>query len=416
MTFLSTIKERFPALFFLLQHLVLLSVFTYTLLTLKDISFVSELLCQWDCHWYMEIKEDGFFYSPDSQNTTGFFPFFPYLWKMTTLNVTGVSIANAFIFGIGFFFLIREFKPEESSLKLFLSVPCILFFIVPYPEALFFLFSGLMLVGIRKRDRYLAALSVFLAVFTRPVGLILAPAFLVMIIFLADKRNYFPVIREFLLYAFVAAGATLLMFYIHFLQTGVWFAYFKTHEHWGHFFRLPQFPLTSSGDIYVRLVDGMAMMIGGFSVIYLVYLLIQKLRGKIEILNRSFLLSLLTVSGVFIILLFFQGGDIRSLGRFVFCSAFYFILVLQTENKRLSFLWISILIATILTFWIMFGMYNQQETIVYCLIFTAYLSIGLFGAFYESPWKLRWVQLFYTLSLLAQSFLVSEYLSGKWIG
>lgn len=115
---------------------------------------VFELLCQWDCGWYLSIIQNGYDVQPHGHDAGdaanwAFFPLFPLLSRLiSTLFGIGFIGSALFLSSIVFFggcvFLFKYCKmffDEDTSKFIILAIsfsPLNLYFSIPYTEALYF--------------------------------------------------------------------------------------------------------------------------------------------------------------------------------------------------------------------------------------------------------------------------------------
>src|SRR5258705_3261931 len=109
-------KKYYPIMLHVIFLLILLAAFNISgrvKFQLTEKSFL-----HFDASWYNDIKENGYVYKADAQSNSGFYPAFPFLWKVTQLPPAGISIFNAIIFLFSFFLLARafDFSTRESLL------------------------------------------------------------------------------------------------------------------------------------------------------------------------------------------------------------------------------------------------------------------------------------------------------------
>src|SRR5690606_31502392 len=99
----------------------------------------------WDAEHYHWIRNKGY-----EGFRVAFFPLFPFIWKLIPIGAIGVSVLNGCVFLVSFYFLIRQLGSSWKEVIVYLSIPGCIFFFLPYSEALFFLCSTLILIGLRK--------------------------------------------------------------------------------------------------------------------------------------------------------------------------------------------------------------------------------------------------------------------------
>jgi hypothetical protein len=371
---------------------------------------------QWDANWYSTIKDQGYTYIEGSQNSTGFFPGFPFFWKLSGVDILGMCVINFLLFLSSFLLLAHVFNPKERTQYLFLSIPCLFFFIVPYSESLFFLFTTLLLIGLKKNNWWLTMVSFALATFTRSAATIFIPALVASVFFIATKENWKKTLKEFLLYIFACITITFLVIYIQYLQTDVWFAAAKTHKHWEHELRMPKLPFHSWGATIIARLDGTAMFVGLTALVILLGLFISKLKNTYTEKEKSYLFSLLYLAGITFSMLLFQGGDMHSLNRYIFATPFYFIFLLEFEKRKFSYREVTITFLLLTLFWLLFGSYKHILTFIYCTLISL-LFVLCMVIYTSSEKKSRWAFIIvYIVSTILQAYFFAHFLNGMWIG
>jgi len=141
-----------------------------------------------DALWFLRIATTG--YVP-GDGSAAFFPLFPLVARVVSFLAGGrpllaaIAVSNASFFGsllVLYDLTVREFSaPVARRTILYLAIfPTAFFFFAPYSESLFLLLS---LVAFREArgDRWAtAAIAGALAALTRSIGIVLAPALIVM--------------------------------------------------------------------------------------------------------------------------------------------------------------------------------------------------------------------------------------------
>ncbi len=139
---------------------------------------------RWDALWYTSIAAKGYW----TDQAFAFFPLYPLLIKAVTLVIgphwllAAMIIANlgALVAFIGIALLAaQELGTADAGWRaviLLASYPLAFFLAAPYTEPLFLGWAALSLFTMRRGAWRWAALWTFLAVLTRPTGVILLPA------------------------------------------------------------------------------------------------------------------------------------------------------------------------------------------------------------------------------------------------
>jgi hypothetical protein len=389
-----------------------------------DLIYNSNLFIKWDAGWYESIKNNGYIYNHNAQNNTGFYPFFPYLWRLTNLSAFGISIFNFFVFCTSFFILDHTFKFNRMERLLMLSIPSVLFFFVPYSESLFFLFSVFIISGVKNNNFWLTSFGFFLCCLIRPTYIIFIP--ILSILFLITNKNENK--KKYLYWIIFCLLSFGIVTVFQWIKTGIWFAHSTSQiKHWNHSFHFTHFPITSWGGPKILWLDASALWIGLISTFYCIKFILFKPtivnKNKDEIISYSYLCI------VTMIVLLMNGyndkgqSTILSLNRYFFSSAFFFVFLhyFLTE-KKIKIVHVILLTSSLLFIWFFFGAYgtidyySKIKTILY---FTA-LTIWLIGFIIvtKNSWFLQkkiWL-LFYLLNTFLQAWLFCRFLSGTWVG
>jgi hypothetical protein len=378
---------------------------------IKEIQFL-----QWDANWYLSIKENGYVFVKNSQNNTGFFPLFPFVWDITDFGTAGICILNFVLFIASFYLMVCFFEPKQKTQYLFLSIPSFFFFLVPYSESLFFLFATLILIGFKKENRSLTMVGIVLATFTRSAGTIFVPALIACAFFLSNNSTAKKRIPEYSMYIGTCIVTTLLVIYLQYIQTGIWFAAAITHKYWGHSFRIPKLPFHSWGRNEITRLDGVGLLIGITALFILLLFFISKVKKTYTETRSYYLFSLLYLGGICLSMLMFQGGDLHSLNRYIFSTPFYFIFILELEKHNFTIRKMIYAFLMLLLYWLLFGSYLHITTLFYYLVLSAFLTGFLL--MYSPVKKIaKWSFIvIYVLSTLSQAYFFALFLKGGWVG
>src|SRR5262245_46897845 len=142
---------------------------------------------RWDSAWYLSVAERGYWFDPAGPSNVAFFPLFPLLIKGVgvltgNLYAAGLLVANVAALGafLAFWSWVRTeaggAAAERATLWL-LVFPFSFFFHSVYAESLFFLLTTLSLQAHARGHRLTSGMLGGLAATTRPMGVLLAPAF-----------------------------------------------------------------------------------------------------------------------------------------------------------------------------------------------------------------------------------------------
>ncbi|MEX1193058.1 MAG: hypothetical protein WEA99_13905 [Brumimicrobium sp.] len=383
-------------------------------------------LLNWDSSWYHSIVNEGYYLDLENQCNAGFFPGFPYLWKLLGATPLMISIINGGLFISGLFILKEITQSDWKKYLIILSLPSTFFFFLPYSESLFYIFAILFIFGWVKGEVWMIIIFAILLSVVRPVFFFLIPALVVLNLFFQDKtvfKNSFLTIVSLLLGAFIG-------FVIIGLETGDLFAYSKSQvNQWGHEFKLTSLPLTTWRGYRILWLDALAL----FTAFIALFLLIKafffkKIKGKPHDLSQLEVIGLSYLVMILVYVLFFHPVEdgrttILSINRYVFCNPFlHYILFKRLISIKLeaSSLSLPVIVSVIILF--IFGIpfysiigldYNNSLVFgVAILIFALAQSLLIYKykllKYYFIPLVI--------LNVLLQLYLLNSYLKGNWIG
>jgi hypothetical protein len=159
---------------------------------------IRELMCSWDCNWYLSIIEHGYMSVPSGHQegnaaNWAFFPIYPMLSRLVAL-VTGLPpllsaqfVSNALFLGgllILFAYCLKYFNDADSRfiVTAFAFSPFSLYFSAPYSEATYFLLMiGSLYLAASGRWISAGVLASIISA-TRPPGFLMFFALLVLAI------------------------------------------------------------------------------------------------------------------------------------------------------------------------------------------------------------------------------------------
>ena len=384
-------------------------------------------LIQWDSGWYKSIVEHGYVFKENTQSNTGFFPFFPFLWKYLGLSAVGVSIFN-FIFFLTGIFIISKTVPllKNKVVLLSLSFPSLIFMYVPYSEALFFLTASMYLYGNHQSNNYLKVAALLLSSFARPTIFFFLPAVIFSEFLGTDKIS--AKIKAIVGYSLVIVIGTFISFYIVGANSGNLFAYSDSQiNNWEHSFSLPNFPLTTWRGYRILWLDLLGLWVVISALIGAIIYFIKALQRKMKIsFDKNTLLSLSYLSMILIYVLFFHPKEestgltsILSLNRYVFCSPFVFYLMYYFfTNQKQHFtrvLGISLLLSVLLIGFPLTSVVGLDylKTLAFVAIAVLFLVAQVVPKLTNA--KLAYFMV-YGMNLTLQVYLFQSFLKGNWIG
>lgn len=392
--------------FYLIQAVVLIVGFN------ADNLISAGGLLNWDATHYASLMIQGYDYI-----RTAFFPLFPLIWHLLPLNDVGISIFNGVVFIVAFAWLASEYKIKLHLILLIAATPVFVFFFLPYSESIFFSGSALLLVGYRK-DRYKWVYTgILICSLTRPTATVFIPA-LILTEWLTRKSQR-EALKKILLSSIFALAGMIAALYIQQVHTGNWFDFFKVQsEIWDNNPGIPSLPLRSWAGLFITIVDGTAL----FVALAAGWLIIKWLKPQFKQLanmhletDKSLLFSLWYLFGMGLLVLLLRDGQLFSLNRFVFATAFFILAAFHFTRQHFKLKQLRVLFL-MLIYWLLFNSYVHIST--FLKYTAATLFNGLAVASFAGP---RWINraamviLFAGMALL-QWYFYLRYLSEEWIG
>jgi hypothetical protein len=192
------------------------------------VSLVFNVFAQWDAGWFIRIAERGY----DVEQSASFFPLYP-LTVRVVAEVVGstvvagvlISLVAAGVGAIAVFKLAQRLVDEDvasDSVLLLALFPFAFVFTAVYSDALFLALASWSLLTAHRRQSLSAALLGALAVATRPMGIALLPALIVLL--WPKQRSAGPILRLLALVLLPAAlGAYAIYLHYHFGDAGAFY-------------------------------------------------------------------------------------------------------------------------------------------------------------------------------------------------
>lgn len=246
-------KNNRISAYYILPILTYFSISILSYLTLYYFNFIDSwpnatTLNSGDTGFYQSIMREGYQTSGKFSKNPGFFPLFSYFWRLTQLDILGISVLNCIIYLTSLSLLCKILRPNHLILGLFMASPYMFFMWSPLSEPLFFLFCIPILYGIIEHKWKLIFAGALLASMTRPIFLFFIPAFVGMSLMshpinkILSISVWRKIILHYLLPCFIGVGLVIIFQYY---QTGKWMIYFETQSTvWGRTFNYgPIFPL-----------------------------------------------------------------------------------------------------------------------------------------------------------------------------
>lgn len=411
----------------LFLHLVFSStlyLFLYQIGEIKQLP-TNTNLTNWDAGIYLGIKEFGYSISKENlTGNTGFYPLFPYVWRFLGVNPIGVSLFNLVLFLFSFQWLAKVYNVSKKTSLLFLSLPSIAFFALPYSESMFFLFSALLLIGWKNNNNLLIIIGCILAGITRPSILYFVPAICFVFVYYGASRKLEKSKILSLLIIFLSTIIGILFsFYLFYKSTGDPFAFFQMRED-GNSFSWPVFPLTTWRGSKLLWLDGLSFTVCLAVIAYSIrlgYNVIFKKESRKSLIDFGVLFSLGYIIITTIHILFFNIKDstghtsLLGLNRFVFATPFFVVLLSYAKQLggvsskfRNWILFITVLGLALIGVFHPNNFPNHLRPAIYISFISIYWI-------YQFKIKQFWIVI-YVVNTVLQVIIFGKFLQGLWVG
>lgn len=327
----------------LVVHIALLLI-AYTVLYtfgLVEQLPTSEKLIRWDVGLYYQVAQTG--YSDATSGINAFFPLLPVVWRLTGLSAIGISLLNSICSCIGMGIIAWAFHLSARQLFVALSGPMLFFTMVPYSEALFILWGAFLLAGLHRHQYWLVLTGLLGACLTRSAATLFIPAYLFAELLWWGQHSWYKSLFRLTAGVLAIISAVGLVMIVQYRSHGDAWAFYKVHSLWQHTFRLPEFPLHSSAGIDVLWLDAFALLVAMCSLLgclllgsrWLTSIITKKYKGA-GFPSKAVLFSLGYCVGAGFFILFYQGGDLVGLARYILATPFFVVLLWHTWNQPLQ--------------------------------------------------------------------------------
>lgn len=402
---MNKIKDPFLLIGIIIQIAFLFSYYIY--------SFESSL--RYDAVHYLDIATNGYLFELCTQVNVAFFPALPFLIQLFQLQIAYVILFNVFIF-LCSYYLLYQWIENKWVLLVCSLLPSTIYFHVLYTESLFFFFTLLFLIGLRKDYKILIISSLLMVGLTRPVITVFTPGLVIVslyyLLIIKDKQ----LSLSYFVYSLIPIISLLIVVFIQYQETGVWFATFKSQACWDHHLQLKYFPSISWGANFVQTYDVIIASLGFSTILFTIYYSIQLISRRITLEYTGIeLLSILYICGFTLMMFLFQ-HDWHSLNRYILCSPFAFIaidlLTKQTTKKIVLFLVLSFIFSSLIDGYLHISI----------LLKNLIIHLGMFGLVFLLKNYSRKPYYIYILILISIGLVILKYLSlnffleNNWIG
>lgn len=180
------------------------------------------------------------------------------------MNGLEISFLNLIVFIVSFILLIGKDRYKTIYLLVIGSLPCFIFFFLPYSEAWFFLFGTLLIIGYRKDSRLLQIIGLFGCCLTRSVSTFFIPAIIIteLLAYRSSGISKRKLIANILINTATCFSSILIVVLIQGVQTGKWFYYIEVQKYWKRHWLFPSLPFTNVSSNKVLGIDAVALIVG----------------------------------------------------------------------------------------------------------------------------------------------------------
>lgn len=298
----------------------------------------SEKMTVWDGSHYDWIKNTYY----EREKDFAYYPLFPFFWKATGLSTLGISILNIFLFAIGMFFMLKIFKDKlsYSAVLLLLCVPYMVIFMMPYSEALYFVFIALGLFGIIKERYWIYFLGFLFASMTKSSSLLFVILFLCLEgLYAFNHRDIILFFKRFLKAVLpVVLGMFLVMSFQYLMGAPSFFQSIISQRYWGKYLSLPELPFSFWSSEGRSITVPFLCLYFFPMLVVLIRELVLSLRKKQDYVFDKWkyvrLICILFLVGNVFTALFTQHGGLYSLARYLLATPFFVFLLFDTFNKN----------------------------------------------------------------------------------
>lgn len=388
-------------------------IFLVALIFRKDLLEASNFL-YWDAEHYHYISKFRY-----EDYRVAFFPLLPLIWRWLALDVYGIVIVNSLIFFCSFWLLSRELKLSVKEITIILTIPCFIFFYLPFSESLFFFSSTLIIIGLRNDKWYHVLTGLFIASLSRPAFLIFIPALIIAEYSVRGASSAsFAKFKTVATGILILAAGTLVVAIIQYVDTHEWFKFWEAQKGWGNHLQIPKLPLTSwAGGNIVRL-DGSAFLVGALSGIFLLLWLLRVKYIEGFRLQKETVFSLAYLGGITLSVLMFRGGSLFSLNRFVYATAFMVVamhfflnLKLRLSNKDLLYIFLLMTLVWV----VLFHAYSHIQYFMKFVLLSLYLLLPFSILSEKQNIQRIGLIVLVAVNFTFQILLFIRFLSGGWI-
>ena len=402
-----------------LKHF-LISLFIYIFLVLAIFCYLNYLgihsifneksLLKFDAALYQDIKNQCY----HQYWLCAFFPAFPFIWKFLSIGIYGISIFNALVFIFSSSLLAQHYKLKWQFQLFFQSIPSLIFMFIPYTEAIFFLSSVLVILGLDKKNNWLLLFGLLLCSLSRPTTFVFIPV--IIISYFISILSFKELLQKIIWPTIVLVLGLFVTILIHYNYTHTWLVFFAAQKLWNNYLHFPSLPLRSWGGDAINRYDGSVIFIMLVLLTFIFKTTKNRIQGIVDSRN-DLIFSSLYIIATTILILAYRDGCLYSLNRFIYATPFV-VVVFYHFFETYIFSWKDVWLVFILSeiVWVLFGSYNHIHNF---LLFTCVSVYFMLLVFVKNKSRIISIASLIILILLnSYGFikLASRFLIGGWIG
>lgn len=383
-----------------------------------------ERLLGWDAEHYKDISTN--LYDPDKswEGNVAFFPAYPLLWRVTGLSAKGICMLGWLMFCIGIAVVAAIFGNKLSwrHCLLALCMPYLVIYMIPYSEALFFLFMAIGLYGLAKGRYWIYFIGFMAGATVRAASGVLVVAWVVVDIlawvhtkkgwkvFLVDvAKHTAPLLLGIFavaVYQFMHGAESLL-------------AFADAQRFWGKSWSLPEWPLSDWSIPGQSVTQPLIFIFFIPAILWLCRLFWNGMCNRHAIpftaLDYCRSLSLLYFVGNIVLALLTQHGNMFSMARILTCTPFFVYLLFDISTTHHPTRWLWVLLCFFGFSFIFYQPYpiNIEHT-------GALLIYGMAALAFLNDRMPHWIStaisiLLIIMNILWTAHLYNTFLTGGWI-
>ncbi len=381
-----------------------------------------ETLLRFDAQSFHDLANNGYTPTLPGHMYQDHSFLFPWIWRIFSVNAFVMGIINLVIYATGFTLVTSLCKVTTDEQLIWLSLPSMLYMVIPYSEATNFLMGALCLFAIASENKILTSTTLLLLPLAGVQAIYLLPGLIIMEVVNNNRQEVVKsCLKALVKYGLPILAGLFVFASLRSLQSGNWFLNFNFIGEspvikWG----IPKLPFTNStGGDRTAWLSGLAL----FASLTSLLLLIKQLRQWTKTGKTSdgplVILSLAYLPCILLVFLFHNDTgnnytDLSGLHRIMMCSPFFFVVVYNYVLKGRDYNHKDILIVFLLSnvVWLAMGSFVHLTYILYFNVASVMIILFMVQAKKSNTWT---TMLICIINLTLQTLLYQQYLSGVMV-